>query len=247
MERKQYFNSTRIVMIALFGTLAGLLHIAKFPLSFAFASWLEFDLSDIALFIGTFALGSFSGSIIVVVKILVKLLCTGTSSMFVGDLANLLVGWAFVIPAGLLYRHHCTLKGALAALAVGSVSSVAVAMLANRFLLIPFYINVMFGGDWQPLLGMFSPLFPNVTRESFYNLYLWASVLPFNVLRCLVAGAVCFPVYKHISRLIERLNRKLAPKEEAGGKKRDLVLLLLGIGVALTVVLFVLLRFFLWD
>ena len=246
MQDKRFFSTTRIVMIALFGALAGLLHIAKFSLPFAFPGFLEFDFSDIPLFLGTFALGPVSGCLIVVVKILVKLVCLGTANAFVGELANLLIGFGFVLPAGLIYKHMHSMKGAILALAVGSVSSVAVAILANRLILIPFYVYIMFDGSWQPLLGMMSGLFPNITQANFYTFYLWVSVLPFNVMRCLIAGVGSFFVYKRISRAIERVNAKLSPEGRAFGK-RDAIALASVIAAVLLLLLFALLRYFLWD
>ena len=189
-----------------------------------------------------------SGCIIVVVKLLVKLVCLGTSNMFVGELANLITGWAFVIPAGILYMHMRTKRGALLSLAVGSLSSIAFAIVANRFILIPFYVDIMFKGSFDPLLNMISPLFPNITKESFYTYYLWVSVLPFNALRCLIAGAVCFVVYKHISRLLDRINDRLAPKGEgSAARTRDVVAVSVCVAAVLLLVLFILLRYFLWD
>lgn len=243
---RSYFNSTRIVMIALFGALTGLLHIAKFPLSFAFPSFLEFDFSDLTLFIGTFALGPLSGCLIVIVKILIKLVCVGTANMFVGELANLLIGFAFVIPAGLLYKRFRTLKGAVLSLAVGSLCSVAAAILANRFLLIPFYVEIMFKGSFEPLLGMMRPLFPAITEANFYAFYLWVSVLPFNVMRCLIASLLCFFIYKHVSRLINRLNEKLSPKAE-GAKTRTLVFALVFAAILIVLAAFALLRYFVFE
>ncbi len=250
MKRVPFFNTTRIVMIALFGALAGVLHaFGKFPIAVAFPSFLELDFSDIPLFIGTFALGPVSGCLIVVVKILVKLVCVGTSTVFVGDLANLLIGFGFVIPAGILYKHFRTIKGALLSLAVGTVSSITVAILSNWLLLIPFYITNMFDGSWEPLLGMMRPLFPSVTKDTFYGFYLWVSVLPFNAMRCLIASLVTLLVYKHISRAIDRINDKLSPEEEGKTKvcARDIAVATVCIVLVLLLLLFALLRYFLWS
>lgn len=248
-ENRTFFNATRIVMIALFSALAGVLHVFSFSLPFAFPGFLEYDFSDIPLFIGTFALGPVSGCIIVVVKLLIRLVCKGTGSMFVGELANLLIGIAFVIPAGIIYKHNRTMKGAALALAVGSFASVCVSILANRFILIPFYVYVMFQGSFEPLLGMMRGLFPAITQESFYTLYLWVSVLPFNLLRCLIACSLTLVIYKHISRAINRLSRRLAPKEgkETAAKRRDVIVTILCVSVVLLLVLFALLRYFLWS
>ena len=240
MPAKKYFSSTRIAMIALFSALAAILYIFNFPLPFAFPGFLEFRFSDIPVLIGTFALGPLSGSVIVVMMVLIKLVCVSTSTMFVGDAADILVGFALVIPAGLIYDRHRTFRGALLALAVGSVISTALAVLLNRYVLVPAYVYLMFGGSWDPILGMMTPLFPDCTQENFYSLYLWAAVLPFNLLRCLVAALVTLPVYKHISRAINRLNAKLTPKKKASdtSNRYATALTILGFAVAILVLVF---------
>ena len=179
-------------------------------------------------------------------KILIKLVCLGTANAFVGELANLLIGFGFVLPAGIIYKKLHSMKGAILALCAGSVSSVAVAILANRLLLIPFYVEIMFHGSWEPLLGMMRGLFPSITEGNFYVFYLWVSVLPFNVLRCLIASLASFFVYKSISRAIERVNRKLSPEGASFGK-RDVIVLVSVIAAVLLLLLFALLRYFLWD
>ena len=90
-----------------------------------------------------------------------------------------------------------------------------------------------------------TPLFPNCTRETFYNFYLWASVLPFNLLRCVVAVLITLPVYKRISILINRFNAKLTPKESENSertKKINIAAICVGIGVIALLLLFALLR-----
>ena len=207
-----YFSSTRIAVLALFSALAALLYIFNFAIPGVFPTFLEFKFSDIPVLIGTFALGPLSGCIIVIMMVLIKLVAVSTSTMFVGDFADILIGVAFCLPAGLIYQRHRTFRGALAGIGIGSAVSVAVALIANRVVLVPFYVQFMFGGSWEPLLGMMTSLFPSCTRENFYTLYLWASVLPFNVLRCLAASLVTLLVYKHVSRAINRMNARLAPK-----------------------------------
>lgn len=248
MAAKNYFSATRIAMIALFSALAGVLYILNFSIPFAFPGFLEFRFSDVPVLIGTFALGPVAGCIIVVFMVLLKLVIVSTSTYFVGDLADILVGFALVIPVGLIYNKNRTFKGALWGLGVGSLISTALAVLLNRILLVPAYVHLMFGGSWEPILGMMTPLFPNCTQENFYSLYLWVSVLPFNLLRCLVASLLTLLVYKRISRAINRLNERLVPKyelTEADVKKRRLVTVLSFVAAALVLVGLALLHYFL--
>lgn len=245
---KRYFSSTRIAMIALFSALAAVLYIFNFSLPFAFPGFLEFRFSDIPVLIGTFALGPVSGCIIVVMMVLIKLVFVSTSTFFVGDFADILVGFALVIPVGVIYGRIRTFKGALLGMGVGTLISTALAIFLNRFLLVPAYVTLMFGGSWEPLLSMMTPLFPDCTQENFYTLYLWVSVLPFNLLRCLVASLVTLLVYKHISRAINRLNAKMQPKKERTDeeeKKRTVVTIGVLIAVTLLLIGLAILHFFL--
>mgnify|MGYP005809564877 FL=1 len=243
----KYFSSVRIAVIAVLSAIAAVLYILKFPISVIFPSWLELNFSDIPALIGTFALGPASGAIIVAVKIVLELLFTGTTTMFVGDFADLILGCAFVVPAGLIYKHNRTFKGALIGLIVGAVCSTALGILANWLILVPFYMQFFFGGSWEPLLSIMSAIFGEVTRETFYTFYLWCSVLPFNALRCIIAIIVVLPVYKHISRVINRLNARLTPKErtEEQTKKLNLRLIIIGVVLLTIIAAVILLNFFL--
>ncbi len=243
----KYFSSTRIAVIAMFATIAGILYILNFSMPFAFPSFLEFKFSDIPVLIGTFALGPVSGVVIVVIQILIKLVFVGTSTVFVGELSDLVTSCVFAVLTGVIYAKKRTFKGALVGMAVGTLAEVAAAILFNWLVLVPFYVEFFFHGSWDPLIGMMTPLFPSCTKDTFYNFYLWASVLPFNLLRCLIAVLVTLPVYKRISTLINRFNAKLEPKKEDGGqraKKINISLIVGGAVIVALLVLFALLRYF---
>ncbi len=252
--KKSYFSATRVAVIAMFATLAGLLYVFGFPIAAAFPFWLELNFSDIPALIGTFALGPVSGAIIVFVKILIKLIIKGTSTVFVGELADLVIGIAFVVPSGLIYKKMRTFKGALVAMAVGTLCSTAMSILANWLVLVPFYRQLFFKGSWDPLVRTMKALFgEGSTHATLYNFYLWCSVLPFNLMRCIIAVVVTLPVYKHISRLINKLNDKLTPakldgEEGEGAKKLDkrtVITIIVVAAVCVLLVAGVLLRYFL--
>lgn len=200
-KRRKFFSASNIAKIAMFAALATVLQLLRVPLPFIFPSFLELNFSDIPSLIGTFALGPVAGSIIVVVKLLLKLLIQGTGSAFVGDLSDLFCGLMLVIPAGLIYKYHRTFKGALVALTVGTLCSTGISLITNRFIIIPAYVQVY---GFEAIIGMVSSLFPSITQENFYAYYLPLSCLPFNLLRCLIAAAVTLLSYKRISRLLNK-------------------------------------------
>lgn len=243
--RQNYFSAGRVAFIAVFATLAGILYILKFPMPFAFPSFLEFKFADIPVLIGSFTLGPVSGVIIVIVGLLIKLVFKGTTTAFVGDLSDLLTSCALAIVAGIIYSKKRTFKGALIAMAAGTAAEVGVALLANRFILIPFFAD-RYG--FAAVVGMMKSLFPNITKENFYNYYLWVSVLPFNLMRCIVAIAVTLPIYKRISKLINKVNDKMTPKNDENGKKIKRVnvgVLVAFIAIVALLIAGVLLRYFL--
>lgn len=217
-QTQPFFTASRLAAIAVFSALSGVLYVLGFSIPVAFAPWLELNFSDVPLLIGTFALGTPSGACIALLRTLVKIMFKPTSTAFVGEAADMIIGLALAVPAGLIYQKKKTLKGAIFACIIGGVCSSAAAMLANRVMLIPFYVKAM-GWDFAFLASMLQPLYKNCTAETFYNYYLWLSVLPFNLLRCLVASLLTFAVYKKISVLLKRADEKFG-KKRAGKAPR---------------------------
>ena len=210
-QTRPFFTASRLAAIAVFSALSGVLYVLGFSIPVAFAPWLELNFSDVPLLIGTFALGTPSGACIALLRTLVKIIFKPTSTAFVGEAADIIIGLMLAVPAGLIYQKKKTLKGAIFACVIGGVCSSATAMLANRVMLIPFYVKAM-GWDFTFLASMLQPLYKNCTAETFYNYYLWLSVLPFNLLRCAAASLLTFAAYKKISVLLKRADEKFGKK-----------------------------------
>lgn len=209
-----FFTASRLASIAVFSALSGVLYAFGFSIPVLFAPWLELNFSDVPLLVGSFALGTPSGCCIVVLRTLIKLLLRPTSTAFVGEAADILMGLALCIPSGLIYGRKKTLRGAIAAVLVGGLCSSVAAVAVNRFMIIPFYVTAM-RLDLSSLANMLRALYPSCTEQTFYRYYLWLSVFPFNLLRCVVAALLTFAVYKKISVLIKRLDEKLNGKRKA--------------------------------
>ena len=138
MERSRTRTLTQIAML---GAVAGVLMNFEFPIPFLAPSFYQLDFSEIPVLIGSFAMGPLAGVVIELVKILVHLVTKGTMTAGVGDVANFILGCAFVIPAGLIYRfHHIkSRKHAVEGMATGTVLTTAAACLMNAFVLLPAY------------------------------------------------------------------------------------------------------------
>lgn len=202
-EKKSVFDARYIAKVGIFAALTYVLYLfPKFPIAVFFPNWLELNFSDIPALIGTFALGPMGGTFIILVKILLKLPLSTTGCS--GEFADLICGFALVLPAGFIYKYRRSLKGAVVAMVVGSLCATFAAVLTNRFIAVPWFVNAYFGGDLNGLVNMITPLFPNATEDTFYAYYLWLSVVPFNLLRCLIACTITGFSYKYISRLLAK-------------------------------------------
>ncbi len=77
--------------------------------------------------IGAFTLGPIAAILIVIVRILLQLVLSGTNSMFTGELQGLMLSIALVLPAAIIYKHNKTKQGALKGMLVGALTNIIVA------------------------------------------------------------------------------------------------------------------------
>ncbi|MCX4286657.1 MAG: ECF transporter S component, partial [Clostridia bacterium] len=217
----KFFTAGNMAVMAILTAISYILYMfVKFPLPFAFPGWLDMQISDLPALLGGFALGPVAGCIIIVVKCCLKMPFTGTAC--VGELADIIVGIAFVLPASLLYRKFKNRKSAGLGLIVGSFSAIAFAILANWLVLIPFYSSMFGNGDaaagLAKIVGMVSALYPKVTTDNFYSYYLPLAVLPFNAIRCIVCALITYFTYKPLSKALHwEIKRK--PKKADSSKE----------------------------
>jgi riboflavin transporter FmnP len=160
-QHKTKLMTTRnMAKMGILGAVAGVLMLLEIPLPFAPAFY-EIDLSEVAVFLGTFAMGPVAGIIIEAVKILVNLVITGTATAGVGEFANFLIGCCLVVPAGIIYKRKKNIKNAIIGMLVGIVSMTVAGALLNYFLLIPTYAKA-FGMPVEAIVEMGTKINPNI-------------------------------------------------------------------------------------
>ncbi len=206
----ELFTSTK--NLALLGILSAVSYILyvllKFPLSFIFPSFLEMQFSDLPALLGGFALGPYAGATVIIVKCLLKMPLS--TSMCVGEVADIIVGLAFVLPSSIYYGYCKTKKRAVISMMISTLCATAISVLANRFVLIPFYTELYFVGDIKNVASAMRGLYPDITEENLYAYYLPLAVLPFNILRCGICALITYFTYKPLSRALhwERNSKK---------------------------------------
>lgn len=93
-----------MTQMGMLSALATVLMLIDIPIPFIAPSFYKMDISELPVLIGTFAMGPVAGMLIELVKILLHLIIRGTQTAFVGEIANYVIGCAFLIPAGLIYK-----------------------------------------------------------------------------------------------------------------------------------------------
>lgn len=195
-------NGTRVnkmVIMAMMSAVSVVLMLFEFPIPFVAPSFYEMDLSEIPIMIGSFMLGPCAGVIMEAVKILLKLFIKGTSTAFVGDFANFILGCCLVLPASVIYHFKKSRKTALAGLILGAVVLVTAGMFMNALYLLPKY-SQLYGIPVEAFIAMGQKITPAI-HDIFTFVAL--AVAPFNIIKSLIVGLVTMILYKPLSRLIK--------------------------------------------
>lgn len=194
---KQVSKTRRMAYIAIFGVLGAVLMFFEVPLFFA-PSFYEIDFSEVPVLITTFYLGPVAGVTTELLKIILKLLLKGTSTAFVGDFANFVIGCSFVLPASIVYHARKSKKSAVAGMALGTMCMTVFGSAFNAFYLIPTYSR-LFGMPLEAIVGMGTAVNANI--NSVTTLVLFA-VVPFNLLKGVLVSIITYLLYKRVEKIL---------------------------------------------
>lgn len=162
-------------------------------------AFLKFDFSEVAVLLAAFTLGPATAILIELIKNLAHLPVSQT--LYVGELANFIIGSLFVGTAGLIYKQKKTRTNAIVALTAGTLVMTLGACLINYFFMLPFYINVM-EFPLEAIIGMVQAV-GNKAVINLETLILFVFV-PFNLFKGLVVSIIVGLLYKRLSPLLHR-------------------------------------------
>lgn len=197
-SREKILSTRKLAMIGMFSAIAVVFHIFDFPLPFA-PDFYKVDLSELPVMVGTFALGPVAGVMMEFCKILLKLVFKGTSTAFVGDLANFVVGCSLILPASLVYEFGKTKKGAVLGMAAGTVCMTVFGTLFNAVYLLPTFAK-LYGVPLDTLIGMGNAINPAINSVTTFVCF---AVAPLNILKAGVVSVVTLLIYKPLSPVIK--------------------------------------------
>lgn len=186
MNSQQNKNLNKFIKISLLGAIAVVLMYFDFPIPFLPFPWLKIDLSDIPALMGAFAFGPMAGIVVELIKNLLILIVKGTSTYFVGELANFIVGISLVAPAAWVYHRNKSRKNALLGMALGTLSIEIIGIIANVYLLLPAF-------------GM------NMVKDELIQ-YVTIGLLPFNGIKSVLVCGITYVLYKRVSLSIFKVD-----------------------------------------
>lgn len=109
----------KVTVTAMLSAVAFLLMFIEFPIPALIPSFVKLDISDLPELLAAFSLGPVYGIAVTFLKNLLFALLHGTSSAYVGELFNFIMGSVFSFSAGFLYQRNKSRKGRSAWLRAG--------------------------------------------------------------------------------------------------------------------------------
>ena len=181
----------------MFSVLAAVLMYLEIPLFFA-PSFYELDFSEVPVLICTFYLGPTAGVTAELVKVILKIFLKGTTTAFVGDFANFVVGCSFILPASIIYHMKKTKKTAILGMVIGTITMTIFGSLFNAVYLLPKF-SQLYGLPLDAIISMGTEI--NGAINSVSTLVLFC-VVPFNLLKGVLVSLITGLLYKRVEKLL---------------------------------------------
>ena len=197
---RQAARTHRLAVAGMLSAVAFILMYVEFPIPALIPSFIKLDVSDLPELLAAFALGPIWGVVVTLAKNLLFSILHGTSSNYVGELCNFLLGSVFSFTAGLIYHHGKTRKSALLGAVAGAALMAVVSVPVNYFIVYPAYV-VVYGMPMEAIVGMYQAIRPNA--DSLMKCLVMFN-LPFTFCKGLLDVALCFLIYKPLSPILHR-------------------------------------------
>ena len=197
MSTKPRTSIRYMARVAVLTAIASVLMLLEFPLWFA-PGFYKLDVSEAVILMGGFALGPGAAILIEFLKNLINILLNGTTTAYIGEMANFITGCAFVVPAAVIYKYHKNKKSALISMVAASLSLMVIGSLLNYFVLIPAFSR-FYNLPVEDIISMGAAVNPLVTDLK--SLVVWA-VAPFNLVKGVICSTLAMLLYKRVSKIL---------------------------------------------
>lgn len=197
---RQISSARKITTTGILTAIAYVLMILEFPIPIM-PSFIKMDFSELPALLASFALGPWYGALVCLLKNLLHM--PFSSSLYIGELSNFILGCCFVVPAGYIYKHKKDKKHALTGSLIGAVIMAAVSLVSNYFIVYPLYGKFM-NFTTEIILSMYQALLPSI--QTLPEALLIFNV-PFTLVKGLIDVALTFLIYKRISPLLHGVRK----------------------------------------
>ncbi len=194
-KNKTYY----FIITAMLSAVAGILMSLEFPIPLM-PPFYKVDFSDVPSVIATFLLGPVSGICVEVIKILIKLITVGTTTMFVGEFAESSRDAAVCAPAvDRVQKDGTDEKGGsdFAFVGINLPVRIAFSCVLNACITLPLYASAM-GLSLDEVVhtvGAVNPLIRNLP------LFLILATIPFNLIKLLLNYIVGYLLYDRLKEV----------------------------------------------
>lgn len=188
----------KIAVIGVFSAISAVLMVLEFPVPFA-PPFYGMDFSELPALIGAFAYGPVAGVMIEFCKIVIKIFLKPTSTAFVGELANFVVGCMLVLPASIIYLQKKSKKRAIIGTVTGTLIMTAFGTFFNAVYLIPKFAQ-MYGMPLDAIIAMGTAIHSSI--QDVTGLVIMC-VAPLNLLKGAVVSLLTILIYKKLSPILK--------------------------------------------
>ena len=197
-------SARRVSIIGICAAIATILHMLDFPLLFVAPEFYKLDFSELPVLLCGFYLGPSATIACEGIKILLKLMLKSTSTAFVGDFANFVVGCSFVLPATFFYHAHKSKHSAIVGLALGTASMAILGSAFNAVYLLPKFAQ-LYGLPLDTIIAMGANVNANVTNVP---TFVMICVAPLNVIKGVMVSIPTMLLYKRVAKPLFGIHQK---------------------------------------
>ena len=196
MNNSRMTNTRKLVVTAMLASLATVLMLFEIPLPFIAPPFYEMDFSEVPVLIGAFSMGPGAGVIIEAIKILINLIMNGTDTGGVGEIANFVIGCAYILPAAIIYKRKKTKGNAILSMVVATITMAVLSVFINAYVMIPIYSAFM---PLDQIIQMGKDIVPLIINTLTFCVF---CVAPFNIIKGVLVSVITTFIYKPLSRII---------------------------------------------
>lgn len=201
--KRSLSSAQRVALVGVFSALAFIIQFFEFPLIFIAPDFYKLDFSEVPVMIAGFSLGPVAAVMTELLKNLIKVLIRGTSTAFVGDYANFLIGCSLVLPAAIIYQRRKTRKRAMIGCAAGTIVITIFGTVFNALYLLPAYAR-LYGTDISVFLERGQEIHPGMGSFTIQT-FVMICVAPINLIKGIMVSVLVLLIYKPVSRLMHQI------------------------------------------